>query len=343
VREARALSGEDRREKLESAAATLEKVEGAGVAPADGGAAAEIDNTNITAALRTESPDLDEIESSLAALSESLQAGIAGTPAGLLDPERANAELRDVLSDPIFQRRVSPLQQLARWLAQATGQADPIGTIWRWIAALIAALSSGALTYLASDRLGNRWLRLGLSALVGLIVGSLFFVATADLAETALVLGAIGIVVAAIAAALIFLGVGRASAPPRPRTVSELAAVLGMGSAEARRKAGEAAAEGDYRSAIRYRCLAVLLDLDEKGRLVFDRSATDREYLFRAPGTLQDDLQPLLTRFEEVWYGNAAAGQEDWTGYDARAGQVEARVAAEAAEQKAGGNRRSAA
>jgi hypothetical protein len=196
---------------------------------------------------------------------------------------------------------------------------------------------------MASERLGSRRLRLGLAFIVGLTVGSITYLATGNLGETVLVLGAVGMVVAAIAAALIFLGMGRASAPSRPRAVSELAAVLGMGSAEARRKATEVAAHGDYRSAIRYRCLAVLLDLDEEGWLVFDRSATDREYLFRAPGTLQNDLQPLLARFEEVWYGDAPAGVEDWTSYDALAAQIEAKVASEAAAQRETKARRRAA
>ena len=95
-----------------------------------------------------------------------------------------------------------------------------------------------------------------------------------------------------------------------------------MSAGEARKRAEEAAAGGDYRHAIRYRCLAVLLALDEVGMLAFDRTATDREYLFRAPGGLQEELQPLLTRFEQVWYGDAPVTEGDWGEFTARAGRI---------------------
>src|SRR5439155_19297593 len=121
----------------------------------------------------------------------------------------------------------------------------------------------------------------------------------------------------------------QSSAPARPRALSDLAAALGMSAGEARKSAEEAAAAGDYRHAVRYRCLVVLLALDEVGMLAFDRTATDREYLFRAPGGLQEELQPLLTRFEQVWYGDAPVTEGDWGEFTARAGRIEARVAAE--------------
>ena len=70
-----------------------------------------------------------------------------------------------------------------------------------------------------------------------------------------------------------------------------------MGAEEARRRAAASASEGDYRAAIRYRCLAVLLALDEAGMLVFDRSATNREYLFRAPGPIHDELAIAVEPF----------------------------------------------
>lgn len=342
VRAARAASGEEREKKLRSAATTLEQVEGAGVNPPGGGSPAEVDNTFLTRGLRGEDPDLEELESSLATLSRSLSEQAGSPLPGTLDGAQANAGLREVLSDPAFERRVSPLQQLTRWLSQLTGEGDPQGNLWRWITALLAGIVAGAITYLATDRIPNRWARLGLSVLVGLLVGFLAAAVTAYITETLLVFASIGLVVAGIVAALFIVGVRRTSAPAAPRTVSELAAALGMSASEARRKADEAAGAGDYRGAIRYRCLAVLLDLDEEGRLVFDRAATDREYLFRAPGTLQDELQPLLTRFEEVWYGSAHAGEEDWRDYAARAAQVEARVAAEAQAEKAA-QKRSAA
>jgi hypothetical protein len=346
VREAASLEGAERTRKLEDAAAALEKVEGARVAPRGAGsAAAEVDNTAIIAELRGKDPNLEAIETSLSALSGSLH-GEAQAGSGILDGESALAELREVLRDPVFdyERELSPLQRFARWLSQLTGDADPNDILWRLVTSLVAAIASGTLTYLASERLGGRLLRLGLSVVTGLTVGAMFYTGTADLSLSIQALGAVGLVVAAIAAALIFSGVYRASAPSRPRVVSELAAALGMSADEARKRAEEAAASGDYRLAIRYRCLAVLLALDEVGKLAFDRAATDREYLFRAPGPLQDDLQALLTRFEEVWYGDAPAEAAGWQEYAGRAARIEAQVASEVRAEKAGtaGLRRSA-
>jgi hypothetical protein len=240
--------------------------------------------------------------------------------------------LRQVLSDPAFnyERDLSPLQRLARWLAGGAQDIDPGDTLWRWATALIAALASAILTFLASERLGSVWLRLGLSALAGLFMGAIFYTGLRALDVVQLAIAAAGIVIAAVAVGLLATGAYRVSAPPaRPRSISELAAVLGMSASEARAKAEDAASAKDYRSAIRYRCLAVLLTLDEAGKLTFDRAATNREYLFRAPGPLQGELQPLLSRFDAIWYGNAPASAEEWTDYDARAAHVEAEVVSE--------------
>lgn len=331
VRKAKpAALGDEREELLKKAASTLEGVEGAGVPARDGGLS-EIDNTAIIEALRGDDPDVEGIEAGLSALAQGLQGGSLDPVEGTLDGEQANGAMREVLNDPIFdyEQQLSPLQRLARWLAGFTGEGDPDNVLWRWFSALVAAIAAGALAFLASDRLGNRWARLGLAALVGLLVGALFFVGLGALDATMMLLGAVGLVVAAIVVGLLVAGLGRGSAPSaRPPAISELAAALGMNAAEARRRAEEAASGGDYRGAIRYRCLAVLLALDEVGRLTFDRAATNREYLFRAPGTLQEELQPLLARFDAVWYGGSPAGGEEWVEYSERAARIEAQVAA---------------
>lgn len=330
VRKAKpAVLGDEREELLKKAASTLEGVEGAGVPARDGGLS-EIDNTVIIGALRAKDPDVEDIEASLSALAQGLQGGALDPVAGTLDGEQATGAMREVLEDPVFdyEQQISPLQRLARWLAGFTGDGDPDNVLWRWFSALVAAIAAGALTYLASDKLGNRWARLGLAMLVGLLVGALFFAGLGALDDTLLLLGAVGLVVAAIVVGLLVVGLGRGSAPSaRPPAISELAAALGMNAAEARRRAGEAAGEGDYRGAIRYRCLAVLLALDEVGRLTFDRAATNREYLFRAPGTLQEELQPLLARFDAIWYGGSPTDGEEWVEYSERAARIEAQVA----------------
>jgi hypothetical protein len=219
------------------------------------------------------------------------------------------------------------MQWLSDWLSQFTGSSDPDSNLSRLLMALTAGVAAGCLTFLASDRIRNKWLRLGLSVLVGALVSSLFFVGLEQLDTTFMVLAVVGLIVAAVAMGLFTLGLNRGTtATSSPRTISDLAAVLGMNSVEAKRRAQVSAAEADFRSAIRYRCLAVLLVLDEAGKLAFDRSATNREYLFRASGPLHDELQPLLDRFDDVWYGNSPTDSEEWSRYSAQADRVEALV-----------------
>ena len=333
VQRALAAEGETRGEAIEAAAQELERVDGVSVtSPREGSAPAEVDNTSLIAAMRGDDPDLERIERSLRALLASLDAeGGEREPGGVLGGEEAIRELDRALRDPAFdyERELSPLQRLARWLAGITGEADPEDTMWRWFLSLVAGLAIGALTFMATERvLPNRWARLFLSATTGTLGGAFFYVASKALGAILPVLGAVGLVVAAIAFALILAGLKRsASAPPAPRTVSDLAAALGMSAGEARGRAGEAAVGGNYRAAIRYRCLAVLLALDEANMLHFDRAATNREYLFRAPGGLQEKLQPLLAQFDAVWYGNAGASEADWREYDMRAVGVEGEIA----------------
>ena len=79
---------------------------------------------------------------------------------------------------------------------------------------------------------------------------------------------------------------------------------------------GETAAQaGDYRSALRYLYLSVLLSLDERGFLRFDKTRTNREYITSL--TTRNTTNPhrmeiqkisgqfisLVETFEEVWYG----------------------------------------
>lgn len=296
IRDAESLSGDERTKGIESAISTLEKVEGAGVVPQGGSeGAAEIDNTNLLEELRQDDPDLDKVERGLSALDDTLVEQ-NGAVAGTLDGEQAKRELQRVLDDPAFdyERDLSALQRLVRWVGSLTGQADAEGNLWRWFTTLIAGIAAGTLAYLASDKLGNKWARLGIALATGLLVGGLFYSGVGALSTTIQVIGAVGLVLAAVVVGLLVTGAHRVSAPSGgTRRISELAAVLGMSAAEGRRRAEEAASGGDYRSAIRYRCLALLLAFDEVGKLHFDRAATNREYLFRAP----DDLQGSCSHF----------------------------------------------
>jgi hypothetical protein len=340
VQRASTADGESRKEAIEAARLELEGIEGARVSAPNSESLAIVDNASLIEALKGDDPDLEGIERSLSALLAGLDAAGSDTgPGGVLSGEEATGELREVLEDPVFnyEREPSPLQRLAKWLASLTGEADPENTLWRWLLSLVAGLAIGALTFLALERVApNRWVRLLLAVVAGLLGALIFNLASQAVNLTIQILGVVGLVVAVIAAALFLLGLQRgASAPATPKKVSDLASVLGMGAGEARRRAAESGAAGDYRAAIRYRCLAVLLALDEANMLHFDRAATNREYLFRAPGDLQGELQPLLAQFDTVWYGNAGATEAEWRDYDSRAAGLEMKVAARSGVKRA--------
>lgn len=333
--------------KVSDAANELEQVDGANISGSPGGDnPVQVDNSALTVELRGKEPNLVAVEAALSGLSADLHAQKSGVQSGTQAGEQAKAEMRKVLSDPAFnyEHELTPVQRLQRWLASLTGNADPSDTLWRWLLAFVAGLAVGILVFLFSDRLGNRWARFGLGVVAGLVTAAIVLYGTARLDLVFEIMAAVGLVVAAVAAGLLLTGVYRSSAPPaKPRPISELAEVLGMGSVEARQRAEEAAAAGDYRSAIRFRTLAVLLTLDESGQLVFDRAATDREYLFRAPGPLHVDLQPMLDRFSAVWYGEAPAGPEEWRDTNEHGAHLEAMSAAQARADKQSGDKRSAA
>ncbi|MDQ6694729.1 MAG: DUF4129 domain-containing protein [Chloroflexota bacterium] len=331
-----ALPADKRKEALLVVANDLEHEEGAEVTT-PGGEAAEIDNSVMIAEMRADTPNAGAIELGLEALSKSLAgkgAGLEGTLVG----GKAEETLRQILSDSRFdyERQLSPLQRLIRWLSEHSGGGTGDDNLSSIFIAILAGLAAGVLTFLASEKLGGKVLRLGLSIAVGTVTGLIFYAGLNAIGTTLKILGVVGLIVAAVAIGLVGSGLGRASTPAAPRRLNDLATVLGMSAGEARRRAEEAASEGDYRLAIRYRCLGLLLALDEVGMLHFDRAATNREYLFRAPGEMQNRLQPLLDRFDAVWYGGAPATAQEWAQYTAEAAGIEAMLPAASARGRRG-------
>ncbi len=339
IRQARSEPVEERRRALvDRAVGALRNVEGA-VVLSPGGGMAQVDNTAIIQRLEANDAgvDLEGMEGTLALLVQMVteQDQEAGRRyiSGTLDGDEAGAKLKEVLADPAFdyEKDLSPLQRLARWLAEATGQRSGEDAIGRWAAALVTAIVAGVLAYLATAFTADRRLRMGLAVLAAILAGAGGYAVTDPTRQTAVTLltlqwmAALGIVVALVAVVALVLGLGRASSvPANPTPAGLLTGVEGMSAGQARRQAGEAARAGDFRGAIRFRCLAVLLALDEAGRLAFDRTATDRDYLFRAPPELQIHLHDLFAGFEATWYGNAPAGQADWQEYAERADYIEA-------------------
>ncbi len=81
---------------------------------------------------------------------------------------------------------------------------------------------------------------------------------------------------------------------------------------------------GDYRSAVRQLYLATLLLLDQRGRIKYDPTLTNREYLRQAA---QDPraataLQPIVETFDRTWYGFEPISREEFDAYQKRVEQV---------------------
>lgn len=96
-------------------------------------------------------------------------------------------------------------------------------------------------------------------------------------------------------------------------------------------EAARAAASGDFRSALRLVYLSVLLNLDDRELIRFDRTGTNWEY-FSALGKhseIQNTLRPVTIIFDRKWYGHEPATKDDYNVF------VAAYYAVESAEAKA--------
>lgn len=85
-------------------------------------------------------------------------------------------------------------------------------------------------------------------------------------------------------------------------------------------QASDLARGGDNRTAVRYLYLAALLWLDEHGKLRYDRTLTNREYLERvaANPALRARLAPVVETFDRVWYGHDQLDAESFAAYRAQ-------------------------
>lgn len=84
---------------------------------------------------------------------------------------------------------------------------------------------------------------------------------------------------------------------PEKKTRSEAATAVNEGR--------QLVEKGDYREAVRRLFLAMLLTLDEKGLMPFDRHRTNLELLQqdRLHQAVIPSLRPIITTYERVWYG----------------------------------------
>ena len=82
-------------------------------------------------------------------------------------------------------------------------------------------------------------------------------------------------------------------------------------------RAETAVEANDFRGALRFLYISAVLHLQERGILPYDKSITNREYL-RLSHTdldLQKTLTPVITVFDEVWYGYKHCDQQTVESY----------------------------
>jgi hypothetical protein len=78
--------------------------------------------------------------------------------------------------------------------------------------------------------------------------------------------------------------------------------------------ASDLARQGEYRKAIRRAYIALLCDLDQRGKLRLGRSKTNRDYLdaMRSEQRIYPTFSVMTIAFERAWYGQARATEEEF-------------------------------
>lgn len=81
--------------------------------------------------------------------------------------------------------------------------------------------------------------------------------------------------------------------------------------------AAEMARRGDYRMAIRRAYLAMLYEMEQRGKLRLHRAKTNNDYLreLRNDKYTYPSVEIMTNRYERIWYGLSAATMEDYSGF----------------------------
>lgn len=84
--------------------------------------------------------------------------------------------------------------------------------------------------------------------------------------------------------------------------------------------ATEFAKQGDYRTAIRRVYIALLFELEQRGKLRLHRSMTNLDYLFalRSEREILPIFSVMTGTFEKIWYGQRRATEDEFKGYISR-------------------------
>lgn len=81
--------------------------------------------------------------------------------------------------------------------------------------------------------------------------------------------------------------------------------------------ASELARQGEYRKAIRRAYIALLCDLEQRGKVRLSRSKTNRDYLdaMRAEQRVYPTFSTMTSAFERVWYGQKRATEDEFKNF----------------------------
>lgn len=102
---------------------------------------------------------------------------------------------------------------------------------------------------------------------------------------------------------------------------------------ELRQRASRFAAEGNYREALRYLYISMLMLMDDRGVWHYDINRTNWEHIARLSREakqpeLVQPLSEMTRRFDRVRYGNAPCDDDEWNRFKSAYGELEARLPA---------------
>jgi hypothetical protein len=240
-----------------------------------------VKNAEVTAESRLRM--LGEISARLARLRQSVKlARRAETGA----PQDQRARLDGILARPEYQPEEKRESTIARWIRQ----------IKEFILRLLRILFGSPLA--RSPQSGGEGLIIVLRALIILVVTVALIFGAAKLArrfqarrkpaEEAKTREALGEEI------------------PEDATAADLFAI-----------ASELARQGEYRKAIRRAYIALLCDLDQRGKLRLGRSKTNRDYLdaMRSERLIYPTFSVMTLAFERAWYGQERATEEEFRNF----------------------------
>jgi len=223
---------------------------------------------------------LGEISARLARLRQSVKS--AQTAEGRASQDQ-RARLDDILARPEYQPEEERESTIARWIRRIK---EFIGRLLRGLFGRSSA---------PAPQMGGDGLVMVLRALIFLVV------------VAAMIFGAAKLV-------------RRFQARQKPAKEAEKREALGeeipeyATAADLFAMASDLARQGEYRKAIRRAYIALLCDLDQRGKLRLGRSKTNRDYLdaMRSEQRIYPTFSVMTLAFERAWYGQARATEEEF-------------------------------